>query len=243
MKLIIVTGATRGLGFAITKMIAINENYRIVATGRKLSESLKSFISDNELNDRVIYQSLDLNDLGNIHNFINEMTEKYGPLYALINNAAIGHDGILATMHEKDIAELLKVNLHAPILLSKYACRKMLLSKEGRIIHISSVIVNSGFNGLAVYGATKAGLVGLTKSLARELGKGGITVNAICPGYMETKMTSGLSENKLASIRRRSPSGKLAKLNDVAATVNFLLEPSSSSITGTTITVDAGSSA
>ena len=146
-------------------------------------------------------------------------------------------------MHEKDIDEIIKVNIQAPILLTKYLCRSMLLNQNGRIINISSIIGSTGFNGLSVYGASKSSMSGFTKSLSRELGKAGITVNSLAPGYMETNMTKDLTGSKLASIIRRSPLNKLANVDDVANAALFLLSEEASSITGTTITIDAGSTA
>ena len=107
----------------------------------------------------------------------------HGRPYALINNAALSTEGILGTMHETDIERLIKVNIEAPILMSKYVSRSMLLNRNGRIINVDSIIGQTGFNGLSVYGATKASLGGFTLSLARELGKAGITVNTVAPGY------------------------------------------------------------
>ena len=242
MKLVLVTGGTRGLGLAITSHLAETGQYQVVATGRSLSKGIRKLIG-GEHKERVIFRELDLNDLSSIHEFVVGLTKELGPLYGLVNNAAVGHDGILATMHERQIDELLRVNLHAPVLLSKYASRSMLTQLKGRIIQVSSIIAETGFKGLAVYGATKAGLVGLTRSLSRELGQGGITVNTVLPGYMETDMTAGLDEDKLVSIRRRSPSGKLAEVGDVAAAIGFLLSEEAASITGTTLTIDAGSTA
>jgi len=243
MKTVLLIGATRGLGLAIAEDLVNTKDYLVIGTGRRLSSELQALIDNSDYSERLHFRQLDVVNTSAIHEFIVEVTKQFGPLYALINNAAIGHDGILATMHEKDIDELLTVNLHAPILLSKYASRSMLTRMNGRIIQISSIIAETGFKGLAVYGATKAGLIGLTKSLARELGRGGITVNAVLPGYMETDMTAGLQGDKLDSIKRRSPSGKLADTKDVAAAVRFLLSDDASSITGTTLTVDAGSTA
>lgn len=243
MKLVLVTGATRGLGLAITERLAASGKYRVIGTGRTLSNGLKSLMQKDDMEDRIVYRQLDLNDTDGIHDFIIGLTKAFGPLYGLVNNAALGHDGILATMHEKEIAELIRVNIQAPILLSKYASRSMLTRLEGRIIQISSIIATTGFKGLSVYAASKASLVGLTRSLARELGKGGITVNAVLPGYMETDMTTGLEGEKLNSIRRRTPSGKLADVKDVAAAVCFLMSEEATAITGTTLTIDAGSTA
>ncbi|MFT7399182.1 MAG: 3-oxoacyl-[acyl-carrier protein] reductase, partial [Rheinheimera aquimaris] len=162
---------------------------------------------------------------------------------ALINNAAVGYDGVLATMHNSEINALLNLNVQAPILLTKYLLRPMLLNQSGRIINISSIIARTGFNGLSVYAASKAALEGFTKSLSREVGKAGITVNCVAPGYMQTEMTNSLQGDKLESIKRRSPLGRLATPDDAAGAVLYLLSEQATAITGTTITVDAGSTA
>ena len=160
----------------------------------------------------------------------------------MINNAGIGRDGLLATMHLQDINAVLRVNLQAPILLSKFACRSMLRHQSGRIINIASIIATTGFNGLSVYGATKAGLIGFSRSLARELGKARITVNCIAPGFIATDMTAALAGDQLEAVRRRSPLG-LAEPKDIAAAVAYLLSDDAQHVTGTTITVDGGSTA
>jgi 3-oxoacyl-[acyl-carrier protein] reductase len=160
----------------------------------------------------------------------------------LVNNAGIGVDGLLATMHAGDIGKVLRLNLEAPILLAKFACRSMLLHRCGRIVNVSSIIATSGFNGLSVYGASKAGLSGFTRSLARELGRANITVNCVAPGFMATEMTAGLERDKLESIRRRAPLG-LAEPEDAAGAVAYLLSKDARHVTGTTITVDGGSTA
>lgn len=173
---------------------------------------------------------------------VKSITKEHGALYGLVNNAALGVDGILATMHVSDISKILRVNLEAPILLAKFSCRSMLTQRDGRIINITSIIASTGFNGLSIYGASKAGLVGFTRSLSRELGKAGITVNCVAPGFMETDMTSGLVGEKLESIRRRTTLG-LPLVEDIAGAVSYLLSPDGKRITGTTLTVDGGSTA
>ena len=169
--------------------------------------------------------------------------KQYGRPYALINNAAAGHDGVLATMPNSAIEQLMQLNIQAPILLSKYFVRSMLLNRTGRIINISSIIAKTGFNGLSVYAASKAALEGFSFSLAREVGKAGITVNCVAPGYMQTHMTSSLQGDKLDSVKRRSPLGKLATVDDAAAMVMYLLSEKAAAITGSVMTVDAGSTA
>lgn len=237
-KTVIVTGARKGLGLAIAKKLVL-DGYRVLAVARAESLELNN-LCDGE---NAIFEKFDLANISEIQSWVKGLTSRHGRMYALVNNAAIGGDGVLATMHEDDISCSIKVNLHSPIILTKYVCRSMLLAGEGRIINISSIIASTGFSGLSVYAATKSGLIGFTKSLSRELGKAGVNVNCIAPGYMDTDMTKGLSEEKLASIRRRSPSGKLATVESVACSVSYLLGDSGALINGTTLTVDAGSTA
>jgi len=239
-KLILVTGSTRGLGLAIIKKLLSSE-YKVIATGRKVTEEI--IILKKSYPDLLFFEPFDLINVDDIKIFVSLVVKKYGRLFGLINNAALGHDGVLATMHESQISELLKVNVEAPILLAKYASRGMLINQSGRIVNISSIIAYTGFNGLSVYGASKSALIGFSKSLSRELGKANITVNCIAPGYMATEMTSDLQGEKLASIIRRSPMKKLATPNDVAHAVSYLLSDGASLVTGTTITIDAGSTA
>jgi len=239
-KTVIVSGATRGLGLAIARLCA-DEGYKVIAVGRSMSDALKGVMQ--QYPDDVFYEAYDFNDLEGIHEFANSLVKKYGRPWGLVNNAALGHDGVLATLHERDISELISVNIEAPILFTKYLLRPMLINRSGRIINISSVIASTGFNGLSVYAATKAALAGFTRSLAREVGKGGITVNNVAPGYMETDMTSGLQGEQLESIKRRSPLRRLAHVDDAAHMVCYLLSDKSSNITGTTMTVDAGGTA
>ncbi len=241
MKNVLVTGGTRGLGLAITRRLA-HAGYHVIATGRKLSPELSALLG-SQGEGKVSFHALDLGQTARLHEDVKAITAAHGHLYALVNNGALGHDGVLATMHESQIEELVTVNLTGTIILTKYAVRSMLLNglKTGRIINVASIIASTGFNGLSVYAATKAGLVGFTRSLAREVGKAGITVNTLSPGYMETDMTSGLQGEKLESIKRRSPLGRLATVEDAAGSVEYLL--SASGVTGINLTVDAGSTA
>lgn len=239
-KTVVVTGGTRGLGYAITRQ-CIADGYKVVAVGRSMSASLDELLVSHS--GDVFFEPYDFSDTAGIHDFASAVTRRHGRPWGLVNNAALGHDGVLATLHERDIAELIKVNIEAPILLTKYLLRPMLINRGGRIVNISSIIATTGFNGLSVYAATKAALCGFTRSLAREVGKANITVNTVSPGYMETDMTSALEGEKLQSIKRRSPLGRLVGVEDVANAVSYLLSDKARNITGTTITVDAGSTA
>lgn len=240
MDLVVVTGSSKGLGLAICKRL-LKEKYQVVGISRSLTEEFKKLQEENQEN--LFLEIYDFSNTTDIQQLVRKITKSYGNIYGLVNNAALGHDGVLATMHETQIKELIAVNVEAPILLTKYVSRSMLIKLRGRVINISSIIATTGFNGLSVYGATKAALSGFTKSLSRELGKAKITVNTIAPGYMETAMTSGLQGDKLDSIKRRSPLGSLATVDDVAASVIYLLSDDAKRVTGTTLTVDAGSTA
>lgn len=240
MNLVIVTGASKGLGLAICSRL-LKDNYKVVGISRTVTDEFKKLQAQYE--ERLFYEIYDFKNTNEIQQLIKKITKTYGAIYGLINNAALGHDGVLATMHDSQIDELIKVNVQSPILLTKYASRSMLMKQRGRIINISSIIASTGFNGLSVYGATKSSLIGFTKSLSRELGKANITVNAVAPGFMETAMTTGLQGEKLESIRRRSPLRQMATCEDVAESVIYLLSEGARRVTGTTITVDAGSTA
>jgi len=240
VDLVVVTGASKGLGLAICKRL-LKENYKVVGISRTNTDDFE--LLQSEYSEQLFFEPYDFSKTEEIQSLVRKITKVYGKIYGLINNAALGHDGVLATMHESQIRELIAVNVEAPIILTKYASRSMLMKLRGRVINISSIIASTGFNGLSVYGATKASLVGFTKSLSRELGKANITVNTIAPGYMETAMTSGLQGDKLQSIKRRSPLGSLVTVEDVAGSIVYLLSDDAKRITGTTITVDAGSTA
>ncbi len=240
MKNVILTGPTRGLGLAIARQL-VSEGYCVIGVSRSISQEYAQLISSAEPG-KAIFIPYDLNNLEGIHALTTRISQEYGAIYGLVNNSAIGTDGLLATMHASDISKILRINLEAPILLSKFACRTMLTKSEGRIVQISSVIASSGFSGLAVYAASKSGLHGFARSLARELGRSNITVNCVAPGYMETDMTAGLGAEKLETVKRRAPLG-LPKVDDAASAVVFLLSDQAARITGTTITVDGGSTA
>ena len=240
MKTVIITGASKGLGLAITKGL-LQADYKVIGISRTIGDDFE--LLQKTYGDRLFFYAYDFSETAGISALVKDIVAAHGRPYALINNAAIGLGGILATMHETDIHCLVQTNIMSPILLTKYISRAMLLNRQGRIINVSSIIGETGFNGLSVYGATKTAISGFTKSLARELGKANITVNTLAPGYMETAMTHALDKEKLAAIVRRSPLGKLANTADVASAALFLLSDGASAITGTTITVDAGSTA
>tara|TARA_R110001583_G_scaffold132895_2_gene284813 strand:+ start:612 stop:1334 length:723 start_codon:yes stop_codon:yes gene_type:complete len=240
MKNIIITGSAKGLGLEISKQLAAS-GYRVIGVSRTATKEYSDL--QKEYPEQVYFYEFDFSNTEKISHLVKSITKTHGRVFGLINNAAIGHDGVLATMHESDISEIIKINVEAPILVTKYVSRSMLLNKTGRIVNVGSIIGSTGFNGLSVYGATKSALGGFTKSLARELGRSQITVNTLAPGYMETNMTDGLVGDKLDKIKRRSCLGRLANVNDAASMILFLVSDSASGVTGATFTVDAGSTA
>ena len=240
MKTVIVTGVSRGLGLAIARKLMQVADYKIIGISRSLSAEYEDLMA--KYPERAFFHAFDVGDIDGIPRLVTNIVKTHGRPWGLVNNAGIGPDGILATMHKTDIERVLQVNLTAPLVFCKYISRVMLSAREGRIINISSIIASTGFHGLVAYAASKAGLEGLTRSLSREVGKMGITVNCVAPGYMETEMTVGLDVHKMQSIRRRAPLG-LPTVEDAAGAVVFLLGPDANRITGTVVTVDGGSTA
>ncbi len=239
MKNVVVTGASRGLGLSVVERL-LGEGYRVVAVSRTTTSELRQLAETH--GDALDIVPFDVSRVDDIAEFSRTLIKRLGSVYALVNNAGLGTDGVLATMHQSDIEKLINTNLLGPIMLTKFLVRPMLMRKEGRIVNISSIIASTGYHGLSVYAATKAGLEGFTRSLSREVGKLSVTVNCVAPGYMETAMTEGLQGSKLESIRRRAPLG-LPKPEQVAGAVSYLLSDSASAVTGTVVTVDGGATA
>jgi 3-oxoacyl-[acyl-carrier protein] reductase len=238
--LVIVTGTSGGLGGAIVRRL-IAADYDVVGVARRAVTSLDLGLDDAA--DRYHHRCFDLADTDGIAGLVSGIVAEIGRPYALVNNAALGADGMLPTMHNSEIETMIAVNVTAPIVLSKYAVRHMLSARRGRIVNISSIVARTGYRGLAAYGASKAALEGLTRSLARDVGPRNVTVNAVAPGFLPTDMTSTLGDDNLERIRKRSALGRFAELDHVAAAVEYLLSEPGASVTGTTITVDGGSTA
>jgi 3-oxoacyl-[acyl-carrier protein] reductase len=244
MRNVIVTGGSRGLGLAIAMTLAAS-GYRALAIARSESEALRSAsaAAASAGEGSVHFHPFDLTELAGLGRLVVGLRKQFGPIFGLVNNAGLGTSGMLAMMRDDAIEKMVRLNTLAPIVLTKYVVRSMMIERAGRIVNIASVVSSTGYSGLSAYAATKASLVGFTRSLAREVGPLGITVNAIAPGFVDTEMTQELDQEERDRIVRRSALRRLAAPDDVAGAVEFLLSEKARNITGTTLTVDAGNTA
>ena len=190
---VIVTGGSRGLGLGIARKLA-TAGYRVIAIARRESEQLASAMREmgRDQGSSLHFRPFDLGDIPDIPDLVKRLRKEFGSIYGLVNNAALGTSGILATMHDAQIERLAHLNIVSPLILTKYVVRSMMADGGGRIVNVASIVSFTGYSGLSVYGATKASIVGFTRSLAREVGPLGINVNAVAPGFVDTDMTQGL---------------------------------------------------
>jgi 3-oxoacyl-[acyl-carrier protein] reductase len=241
MRNVLVTGGSRGIGLATARRLAVS-GYNVITVARRESEVLRTAVREVG-EDRLHFRAFDLSEIEALPAFAKALRDEFGAIYGLVNNAGLGTEGLLATMHNSDIEALIRLNVLSPVILTKYIVRHMMADGAGRIVNISSIIGSTGYNGLSVYGATKAAAAGFTRSLAREVGKLGITVNAVAPGFIDTELTQTLSGEGRQRIIGRSALRRLPEADDVAAVVEFLLGEGGRNITGAVLTVDAGNSA
>jgi 3-oxoacyl-[acyl-carrier protein] reductase len=244
MHNVLVTGGSRGIGLAIAQRLA-GAGYNVIAVARRESDELRKAIEEaaSHGSGRLHFRAFDLSEIDAIPAFVKALRDEFGAIYGLINNAGIGTEGLLATMHNTEIEALMRLNVLSPVILTKYVVRHMMADGTGRIINMSSIIASTGYNGLSVYGATKAAATGFTRSLAREVGKLGITVNAIAPGFVDTELTQSLAPEQKQRIAGRSALRRLPDVDDVARMVEYLLGEGGRNITGSVMTVDAGNTA
>jgi 3-oxoacyl-[acyl-carrier protein] reductase len=244
MRNVIVTGGSRGLGLGIVRRLA-KSGFRTIAIARKESDEFAVAKREAEAagSGSLDFIPFDLAAIDDLQELVKKLREQFGAIYGLVNNAGISTDGVLALTPTAQIEQVVRLNTLSPMVLTKYVVRSMMADGGGRIVNISSITASTGYSGLSVYAATKASLVGFTRSLAREVGRTGINVNAVAPGFVNTEMTQGFTDAQRQQIARRSALGRLVEVADVADAVHFLLSDESKNITGTVLTVDAGNTA
>ncbi|GAB3213521.1 beta-ketoacyl-ACP reductase [Marinactinospora thermotolerans] len=225
---VLVTGGSRGIGLAIAR--ELQQAGDAVAVTYRSGEPPEGFLG----------VQCDITDYAQVDAAFKTVEEEQGPVEVLVANAGVNKDQLLALMSEEDFTSVLDTNLTGSFRVAKRAVRGMMRKRTGRIVLISSVVGLLGSGGQANYAASKAGLVGFARSLARELGSRNITVNVVAPGFVETDMTAALSEERQAEIKKNVPLGRYGSAEEIAKTVRFLSGPDAAYITGAVIPVDGG---
>ena len=236
-RIALVTGASRGIGQAIAKRLA-NEGYLVIgtATSEKGAEAVNDYLQELGGAGRV----LNVQDTEQINQLFDSIEKEFGNVQVLVNNAGITQDGLLMRMDDNAWERVLDVNLTSVFRTSKRAMKGMMKARQGRIINITSVVAAMGNAGQTNYTASKAGIEGFTRSLAREIGSRQITVNCVAPGFIDTDMTKDLDEALIQSMLNAVPLARLGKPEDIAAAVNFLASEEAGYITGTVLDVNGG---
>ncbi len=238
-KVALVTGASRGIGKEIAKVISqAGAHVVCLARSEKKIKELSDSINNN--NGSASYYCCDINDSKKFSEIIKSIVTKLGSLDILINNAGITRDSLLLRLSEENWDIVLDTNLKATFQSIKASLRPMFKNKFGRIINITSIVGLTGNQGQANYAASKSGLIGMSKSIAKEVASRGITINCIAPGWIETEMTNEISKDSKEDLIKKIPIGKIGEPKDIAYTVLFLASEEAKYITGQTITVDGG---
>ncbi len=236
-KIVLVTGASRGIGRAIAQKFAEEGHFVIgTATSEKGAEAIEEYLSEAGGIGRV----LDVCDEEAIDNLFEKIDSVYGSVNVLVNNAGITKDGLLMRMKNEDWSDVIDTNLTSIYRTSRRAIKGMMKARSGRIINITSVVGQMGNAGQANYAASKAGVEGFTRALAREIGSRGVTVNCVAPGFVETDMTEELDERLINSMLDAVPLGRMAQPEEIAAAVTFLASDEASYITGEVLAVNGG---
>lgn len=240
MKVVLVSGGSKGLGAGLVAAF-LEAGYKVATFSRSANDQVQAW--QKTYQDNFYFQPLDLSDKPGSSQFVRNVQSHLGEIDILINNAGVAHTAVLPLCDDESIDRLIDTNLKGTFHLTRLVSRPMLSLGWGRIINISSIVGLSGYRGLSVYSATKAGLDGFTRSLARELGARNITVNSIAPGYLTTEMTDELDERQRKQITGRTPMGRMGTVQDVSGAALFLAGEQSGFITGQVLVVDGGISA
>jgi 3-oxoacyl-[acyl-carrier protein] reductase len=240
-RVVLVTGGSKGLGLAMVRDF-LSHGYRVATCSRNETDEVRQ-LSATESGDRFLWLSCEVGKEEEETSMFEKVVTWAGKdgAYALVNNAGIAGEGILATFPNVDSVKILEVNLLAALRLARLASRVMLAQAHGaRIVNISSIVGLRGYSGLTAYSASKAGMDGLTRALARELGRRNITVNSVAPGYFESDISATLGARQRNQIVNRTPLGRLAGVVDIVPMIRFLLSDEAGFITGQTLVVDGG---
>ena len=238
-QICLVTGASRGIGKAIALELA-TQGHTVIGTGTSpaSAENVTTDLRAARAQGRGAV--LDVNDLQQIESVISEITDEFGPISVLVNNAGVTEDNLLMRMKPSQWEKTLNTNLAAVFALTKLCLKGMTKARYGRIINLSSVVGATGNAGQTNYAASKAGLIGFTKSLALEIASRGITVNAVAPGFIDTDMTSALAEEQRSKLLEAIPLARLGRAEDISKAVAFLVSDDASYITGQVLHVNGG---
>ena len=236
-KVILVTGANRGIGLNIIQRLN-NDGYTVIGTSR--TDDGASIISQEINNNGGKGLKMDVTNQDSINSAIKNIQDEHGALYGLVNNAGITNDNLLMRMTEEQWLSVIETNLTSIYRVTKSIVKDMMKAREGRIVNIGSIVGMMGNAGQSNYSASKSGLLGFTKSLARELSSRNINVNSISPGFIDTDMTKALSDDQIDNLSKNIPLGRIAESSEVSSVVSFLLSDDSSYITGENINVNGG---
>ena len=236
-KVILVTGANRGIGLNIIHRLN-NDGYTVIGTSR--TDDGANIISQEINSNGGKGLKMDVTNQESINSAIKNIQDEYGALYGLVNNAGITNDNLLMRMTEEQWLSVIETNLTSIYRVTKSIVKDMMKAREGRIVNIGSIVGMMGNAGQSNYSASKSGLLGFTKSLARELSSRNINVNSISPGFIDTDMTKALSDDQIDNLSKNIPLGRIAESSEVSSVVSFLLSDDSSYITGENINVNGG---
>ncbi len=234
-KKVLITGATGGIGGALVKKF-LSLNSQVLGTGTNI-EKLNKLKSEFK---NIKVKQFDISNHSNIEKFIDEVNDELGGIDILINNAGINRDNLSLRMKDDEWKKVIDINLSSTFLLSKYAIKKMLKGNSGRVINITSIVGHTGNIGQSNYAASKAGIIGMSKSLSIEYAKKNITVNCVSPGFIVSEMTNNIPEKIKSILLSKIPMGKMGSGDDVSNCVAFLSSQEASYITGETIHVNGG---
>jgi 3-oxoacyl-[acyl-carrier protein] reductase len=236
-RVVVVSGGSRGLGLEVSRAF-LGSDWRVATFSRSASEGIEQLAKCG--GDRFYWEALDVADCEALARFVGKVGRTWGRIDVLVNNAGVGSDGVLVLMSGADIERTIAVNLTSALHLTQGCAKWMIRAGRGCIVSISSVNAVRGHAGVAVYSASKAGVDGITRALARELGPRGIRVNSVAPGYFESEMVKALDDKARSRIARRTPLGRLAQISEITNVVQYLASDAASFITGQTIVVDGG---